>query len=181
MHFPFRGVWAAPECFLLRERRPEQLPLGGVLPERFPLSAMWHNVELVVVRRADAVRSVVGGLCGPPAWSARLHSIFSRSELACERPRESANVRPRGRGQLRPELAHVRPRGRGLLRPELAMNACEHRADTCRSRTATVRSTLGHIRLGRLHSSSTKGAYRGFGLVAPAMATLTATPQQSWH
>ena len=120
VHFPFRGVRAAPERFLLRERRPEQLPLCGALPERFPLLAMWHNVELVVVRRADAARSVVGGLCGPPAWSARLHSIFSRSELACERPRESANVRPRGRGQLRPELAHVRPRGRGLLRPELA-------------------------------------------------------------
>ena len=117
MHFPFRGVRAAPERFLLRERRPEQLPLGGALPERFPLLAMWHNVELVVVRRADAARSVVGGLCGPPAWSARLHSIFSRSELACERPRESANVRPRARGLLRPELAHVRPRDRGLLPP----------------------------------------------------------------
>ena len=83
-----------------------------------------------------------------------------------------------------PNSLQTSPRG-NLSVPENALVSMVISTNTRRalvgSRTAAVSSALGHSRLGRLRSSSTKGAYRGFGLVATAMATLTATTQQPWH
>ena len=59
--------------------------------------------------------------------------------------------------------------------------AYERQARTCGSRIAAVSSALGRSRLGQLRGSSAKGAYRGFGLVTPAMITAAATTQQPWQ